>query len=295
MIEGEVHHPHRQIGIAYSGSGSLLVVELGVARAFVRRGIVPTRVAGVSSGAITAVAHALDPVQGRGLDVAAQTLGGIRNRTFGLAWWQVALRLTFGPRSSLGDNQPIKTLVLSELARHFGLTDPTLAQIGPPSLRIGAADRLNGQAVWFPPDQPLGDALLASSAIPGLFPWRTLSVNGERRMLVDGGVLQDQPVSELASCGCGTIFSVAVGSLNPKPPTNLVANAVGSFSLAVHQAAQLEEELVRRELAGRARVFHVHPHLNHPVKGFNFTPELVRQVMDRACQMTERWLAEQGF
>ncbi len=295
MSEGTAHRLGRQIGISYSGSGSLLVVELGVARAFVRRGIVPTRIAGVSSGAITAVAHALDPVQGRGLEAAARLLGGISNRTFGLTWWQVALRLAFGPRTSLGDNQPIKTLVLGELTREFGLSNPVLADIGPPSIRIGAADRLTGQPVWFPPDQPLGDSLLASSAIPGLFPWRTLSVDGERRMLVDGGVLEDQPVSELVSCGCGTIFSVAVGSLNSKPPTNLIANAVGSASLAVHQAAKLEEELVRRELAGRARIFHVHPHLEHPVHGFNFTPELVRQVTDKACHLTERWLVEQGF
>nr|MDQ6901267.1 hypothetical protein [Candidatus Dormibacteraeota bacterium] len=114
MSEGTAHRSERHIGISYSGSGSLLVVELGVARAFIRRGIIPARIAGVSSGAITAVAHALDPVQGRGLEAAARLLGGISNRTFGLTWWQVALRLAFGPRTSLGDNQPIKALVLGE-------------------------------------------------------------------------------------------------------------------------------------------------------------------------------------
>ena len=38
-----------KVGISYVGAGALLVVELGVVKAFIQRGIVPNVIAGVSS------------------------------------------------------------------------------------------------------------------------------------------------------------------------------------------------------------------------------------------------------
>src|SRR5256885_435399 len=93
---------------------------------------------------------------------------------------------------------------------------------------IAATDRLSGESFWFPDTTPLAEALIASSAIPAVFPWVTYDRDGEHRILVDGGVVNNQPVSELVVRErCGTLFVCAVGPSKPAPaPTNLVNNAV---------------------------------------------------------------------
>src|SRR5262249_47925578 len=68
-----------RVGISYSGGGALLLVELGIALAFVDLGIRPYAIAGVSAGAITAAAHAIDPIEGRGILAAAKGLELVDN------------------------------------------------------------------------------------------------------------------------------------------------------------------------------------------------------------------------
>jgi predicted acylesterase/phospholipase RssA len=268
-----------------------------VARAFITRGVRPAVIAGVSAGAFAAVAHALDPVGGRGVASAARVLGQVNDGTLGLRWWQIALHLVFVSRRSLGDQGRIKRMLLDALARDFGLSDPPLGVLADPPVRIGATDRLTGEPVWFPEETRAADALIASSAIPAVFPWVEMEVAGRRRILVDGGLVDNQPLSELVVQGCGTIFAVSVGPyrLEGKPPHNLVDNAIGSTYLAIHQAQRLEEAYVRLLLGDRGKILHVHPLLDFPVEHFNFTPELVRQVIDEADRLTQEWLAEQGY
>jgi predicted acylesterase/phospholipase RssA len=287
----------RRIGISYSGGGALFLVELGIARAFVARGVLPDVIAGVSSGAFAAVAHGLDPTGGRGIESAARLLGQVDDGTLGLRWWQVALHLLFVSRRSLGDPSRLRRLLRESLARDFGLRDPRIGDLAEPEVRIGATDRLRGEAVWFPPETPLVDALTASAAIPAVFPWVELRVGGVKRILVDGGVVSNQPLSELVLAGCGTIFAASAGPFRREmePPHNLVDNAVGSAYLAVHQGARLEEAYVREVLRGRGTVLHVQPVLDFPVRHFNFDPEVVREVIDEADRQTREWLIEQGY
>jgi NTE family protein len=286
-----------RIGISYSGGGALVLIELGVARAFIARGVRPALLAGVSAGAFAAVAHGIDPIGGAGVASAARLLGQIDNGTLGLRWWQIVLHLLFVSRRSFGDQGRLRRMVLQALARDFGLIDPRVGDLQDPPVRIGASDRLSGAPVWFPPETPLGDALIASSAIPAVFPWVEMSVGGRGRTLVDGGVVDNQPLSQLVIEGCGTIFAVSVGPARHelKPPHNLVDNAIGSAYLAIHRAQRLEEAYVRELLGDRGDILHVHPWLDLPVDQFNFTPELVRRVMDEADRLTQEWLATQGY
>lgn len=287
----------RRIGISYSGGGALLVVELGMARAFIARRVVPDVIAGVSSGAFTAVAHGLDPHEGRGVESAARLLGKISDRTLGLRWWQIALHLLFVSRRSLGDPSLLKRMLLSSLIQDFGLHDPRVGDLAAPDVHIGAADRLRGEPVWFPAETPLADALIASAAIPLIFPWVEMVVGGQKRVLVDGGVVNNQPLSELVLAGCGTIFAAAAGPFRREmePPRNLVDNGIGSAYLAIHQTARLEEAYVREVLRGRGTVMHVEPMLDFPIRHFNFNPEVVRRVIAEADRQTQEWLIQQGF
>src|SRR5205814_3833292 len=73
-----------RVGISYSGGGPLVLIELGIAQAFVDLKIVPVAIAGVSAGAIAGTAHALDATDGLGIQAAAQALIKLSNRKLGM-------------------------------------------------------------------------------------------------------------------------------------------------------------------------------------------------------------------
>ncbi len=226
LLKGRIPKVDRgKIGISYSGGGGLVLVELGIARAFVELGIVPAVIAGASAGALAGTAHALDVRKGTGIDMAVDVLGRVSNRFLGLDHLSVFERL-ISQRSrttSLGDNHPIGQLVRDGFAQSLGLRNVTLGTFtGPdyPELMLVATDVTNGEALWFSAETPIEDALIASSAIPGVFPWRTMTKEGTDVIVVDGGVVSNQPLSNLVDEGCGTIYACAVGPTGPLPPTD---------------------------------------------------------------------------
>ena len=285
-----------RIGISYSGGGPLVIVELGIARAFVKKGIVPAVITGASAGALAGAAHALDPIGGRGIEIAADICGTFSNAKLGLDPFHVALKVIRERTglTGLGDNTAFGPPLSAAVKRTLGLANVTMGLFRPPDrpkLMIVATDVVQKRAIWFPDDTPLDQALVASTAIPGVFPWREMVVNGETLFLVDGGVVMNQPLSNLVEQGCGTIYACAVGSNAPlAPPKNLIENALRAVNLAMHQATKLEEDYVRLKLDGIGTVRHIHPEVVVPADNFNFTPQLVRSVMADAEAQTLAWL-----
>jgi hypothetical protein len=76
------------------------------------------------------------------------------------------------------------------------------------------------------------------------------------------------------------------------PPANGLQNLYQSLQTTKHQCTKLEEEYVRLKLGDRGSVHHIHPVVDFPVSGFNFTPELIQQILDDACAKTIAWLSE---
>jgi predicted acylesterase/phospholipase RssA len=302
LAHRDVEVDRKKIGVSYSGGGAMVLIELGIAQAFVDLAIVPTVIAGASAGALAGAAHALDPVGGAGIRMAAAILGGVTNRTVGLGLDQVIGRLVLERQNltSLGDHAPLRGIINDALEEKLGLTNVTIGYFRPPSrprLMVVATNRLNGRSVWFPAATPIEDALLASAAIPGIFPWQTMRVRGRELTLVDGGVVDNQPLSQLALAGCGTLFACAVGYVGGAipPPTNAINNAVNSVWIAIHQSTKLEEQLLRERLGTRVDIFHIHPEVNFPVDQFNFTDDLVAEVMEESRRKTVAWLHKLGF
>lgn len=287
-----------KIGISYSGGGPLVLVELGVASAFVDLGIVPDVITGVSAGALAGTAHALDVRTGRGIAMAARLLERVSNAALGLRPFPFLWRLLRQRERirSLGDNAPIGPLIRDGLRDTLGLTGVTVGTFaGPqyPELLLAATDVIAGTSVWFPADTLIEEALIASSALPGFFPWRTLRVAGHERTLVDGGVITNQPLSNLVERGCGTIYACTVGPTGPlPPPTNGLDNGLHSVNWMMHQCMKLEEEYVRLKIADQGRVIHIHPEVTVPVHEFDFTPEIIRRVMADARAKTIAWLSQ---
>jgi NTE family protein len=287
-----------RIGISYSGGGALVVIELGIARAFIKLGIKPAVITGVSAGALAGTAHALDPVDGRGIQLGADILGHVTNNLLGLTPFHVLGRVLVEREhtTSLGDQATIGPLITAALQRELKLDNVTMGFFKPPDhpkLMILATDIQNRESVCLPDDVPLVDAVVASSSIPGVFPWRTIQINGVQRLLVDGGVVMNQPLSNLVEQGCGTIYACAVGPTDPlPPPNNALDNALRAINLAMHQAMKLEEDYVQAKIGGKGKVHHIHPTIDLAGDNFDFTPEIVRRVIDEAESKTIDWLKQ---
>jgi predicted acylesterase/phospholipase RssA len=154
-------------------------------------------------------------------------------------------------------------------------------------LYIAGTDRIYGGSYWFDAPDRLTDALVASSAIPGIFPWQALPVKkagkSGRTAVVDGGVCTNQPISKLAMENrCGTILACAVGYFGEQLawPRDAVDNAVQCLNLMSHQASKLEEDYVRLKMDGSGVVHHIHPQVTAPPTSFDFTPELVKKIVE---------------
>jgi NTE family protein len=286
-----------KIGISYSGGGPLVVLELGVARAFVQRGIIPSVITGVSAGGLAGAAHALDPHTGRGVDMGMEILAEMSSARFGLTFPQILERFLAEDADlrSLGDNSPLEGAISGRLQQTFGLTDVRLSYFAPPDrpkLLVGATDREVGRAMWFPDSALLTDALVASSAIPAIFPWRETSIDGVRRILVDGGVVNNQPLSNLVLQGCGTIYSCSVGwPPGPlPPPTNAFDNALPCLGVMLHACMRLEAEYVRCKLGDRGDIHEIRPHLGAPLHGYDFSRQQIEDTVATACSYTLDWL-----
>jgi predicted acylesterase/phospholipase RssA len=292
----------QRVGISYSGGGPLLLVELGIAQAFVELGITPYAIAGVSAGAIAAVAHAIDPKNGEGIRMAAEQLTNVSDRKLKLTLPQIVFSAIWHRQrlAALGDNEPIKGLLkraFQSLAGKDQLDVGYFAQPDRPTLILGAADRLKGEPQWFKAGQgtaDVADALVASSAIPAVFPTKSMDVGGLRRLFVDGGVACNQPLSVLALEGCGTIYACAVGydGEQLKEPANLIDNLTQSISITMHQASRLEQSYVECRMAGQGVIHHIHPDVKFPVHGFNFDSNSIATVMNDARVATKDWITK---
>ena len=288
-----------RIGISYSGGGPLVVIELGIAQAFIQKGIIPAVIAGASAGGIAGAAHALDPHHGAGIEMARDMLLKISDHRLGLGKLQILDRVLQQRTHlvSLGDNAPLRQLIRDGLAAmHLGeVTIGDFEAPGRSSLMVLATNRLNGESVVFPSSTPIEDALVATSAIPGVFPWQDMTVDGQPMTLVDGGIVTNQPISRLVEAGCGDIYVCAVGyagGLVP-PPTNAFDNAMQSVYLMAHQCTKLEEQFMKAKVGGAGRIHdHIHPEISLPEGSFDFlgNPALVHEVMEEAKSQTLSWL-----
>lgn len=300
---------HDKIGISYSGGGPLVVIELGIAQAFVEMGIHPHVIAGTSAGALAGAAHALDIHGGTGIAMAAGLLKQIDGAKLGFGWVPVIERLVAERENftSLADNQPLKPMI-TEALKAFrepgsttakGLENVTIGYFSPPrpKVLILATNRGNGDTVVFPRETRIEDAVVASSAIPGVFPWQHFQVGpGPAQYLVDGGVVTNQPLQRLVLEHCGQIYVCAVGYAggDVPPPTNALNNVVESINLMAHQCTKLEEAYVREWVGDQGIVYpHIHPQLDLPIQNYNFAkdPDLVDRIMKEAKSQTLSWLA----
>jgi len=203
-------------------------------RALVDAGIRPDLVVGSSAGAINSFCFAQHPTQ-RGLDRLAGLWRGLRRRdVFPLHPWHLVTGL-FGRRDGLVSADRLAAFLRS----HIGIA--RLEDTSVP-VHVVATDLAAGQPVVLSEGNAV-DALLATSALPGVYP--PVVLNG--RPLVDGGITADTPVRQAEELGATEIY--VLPTVGPSEPGRLPHGAVAVLLHAVGhmfgRATAMDLEVVR--------------------------------------------------
>ncbi len=230
------------MALVLSGGGAKGAYEAGVAAAFVERGLPIRLVAGSSAGALNAAMIAsgrADRLEAMWRSVTREQVYTLRAPVFFagfLPGWLTMLALS--ETSSLFDPAPLRDLITASL-------DFDRIRASPVRLLVTATDLARREKRVFDNRSVTVDALMAASAVPGLFP--PVAVDGA--LLVDGGLTGRAPVLEALEADASLARVVVVMSYAPAergaPPTTMRVALEESFELImVHQIGR-DTELAR--------------------------------------------------
>ena len=209
----------RPVAFVLSGGGNLGAVQVGMLQALAERGIVPDLVVGCSVGSLNGAVYAADPtVDGvRRLEALWRGLGTDDVMPSG-RWLPSSVQLA-RKGISLHDNEALRNLVDAGLGGRRAFSDL--------ALRFECvATRLDPPAeVWFS-DGDLQEAVVASAALPAVFP--PVRIGGSSYL--DGAVANDVPLSRAVELGARRIYVLSVGNLarpwiQPRRPLDVAVHA----------------------------------------------------------------------
>lgn len=260
-----------------AGGGSLGAVEVGMLQALLAWGEAPTFVVGASAGAINGAFFAADPTQA-GVDRLGQIWSGLKRQDV----FPLNLRSVFGlfrHRDHLVDSSGLCQL----LERHLPYRQLEAAAI---PMHVVASDMLTGDEVLLSRG-PVVDAVLASAAIPGVFP--PVRING--RWLVDGGVANNTPISTAIRLGATRVIVLPTGfaCALKQLPSGAIPRAMHALSLLV--ARQLVQDAARFADTVELRIV---PSLC-PLECSPYDYSAAAALIAQAAESTRRWLQEGGL
>ena len=199
-----------------SGGANLGAVQIGMLRALHEADIRPDLLVGTSVGAINAAWLAgADPDEG--VEELANIWTSLRRSDVFPVRFGMGLAGFLGRRSSLIDASGLRRLIGSRV-RFERLEN------APIPLHVVVTDVLDGCDVALSHGSAL-DVITASAAIPGVFP--PVVVDG--RTYMDGGVVNNAPVSYAVELGADTIYVLATGYA-----CSLAAAPTSAFAMTLH-------------------------------------------------------------
>ena len=204
------------------GGGKWGAVEVGMIQALYEADIKPNLILGTSIGAFNGAVIADYPGK-EGVD----RLTGFWEQAIGEKLFDTRLLERLGRVATLKPSM-LGTHELRRLLERAVHRD-TLIEDLPIPFQCVAASIENFSEHWFT-EGPLVDAVLASSAVPALFP--PVEIDGEH--FYDGGLVNSVPLSRAVSLGATTIYVLQVGRLETplRPPHRLYEAALISFEIA---------------------------------------------------------------
>jgi NTE family protein len=229
----------RRTAFVLGGGGVLGSAEVGMLRALLDAGVIPDLVVGTSVGAVNGAAVAADPTA-----AAVERLTSLWTSSASDVWSTspVNTMKTFArTRTAIHSNEPLRAL----LAEHLG--ERSIETL-PVPFQCCAASIERAREHWFEAG-PLLPAVLASCAVPGLFP--AVAIGDEH--FLDGGLVDSIPVGRAVDLGATTVYVLQVGRIERQlsPPRMPWEVAIVAFEIA-------RRHRFTRDLASVSRDVEVH-------------------------------------
>lgn len=270
--------PPATTAFVFTGGGSLGAAQVGMLKALVAHGILPDLVVGASVGALNAAHFAASP-DGSGLPALEALWRSLRREdVFPITPWRGLMALLLR-REHMASAYPLRALI----KRTIAFRDLADARI---PCHVVAADLFDGATVRLS-SGPAVEALLATAAIPGLFP--PVSLGG--RVLVDGMMSRETPLRVAAGLGASRLVVLSAGfpCALDKPPRSAAATAVHAISLLSARALAMDVDDIART------VLVVVPPPLCPLETSAFDFSQTGQLIDRAQAATDQWIAAGGL
>jgi NTE family protein len=262
----------------FAGGGSLGAVEVGMLQALMGHEPTPDFVIGSSVGAINAAYFAAQP-DADGVARVAAVWRRLESRDVFPIKPLYGLLGFAGLRRSLLDPGPLTQLLERELP-YQRLEEASLP------CRVVATDVLDGSRVVIS-SGPVVDALLASAAIPGVFPPRRCG----NKHLIDGGVSSNTPIAAAIDLGARRIVVLPTGfsCARSEPPEGALPMVLHAITLLV--ARQLVNDVLHWQ--DRAEIVVVPPLCPIESSAYDFSASAA--LIERAARSTEGWIATRGL
>lgn len=226
----------RTTAFVLSGGGNQGVAQVGMLRALLERGVVPDVIVGTSAGALNGAALATDPTLERVELLEEVWLGLTGERVFpGNAIrraWNILRR----------DDHLIRSDGLRDVIRAARVA-PNFADLHIP-LRVVTADLISGDEIVLS-GGPLEPALLASAALPGIYP----PVPHDGYLLADGAIVNLVPISHALAGPIDRIFVLDVSDpISGRPIRSPLDVVIRAFAISRDQRFELELQHVSEDV-----------------------------------------------
>jgi NTE family protein len=264
--------------LVLSGGGSMGALQAGILRVLIRAGFRPARIVGTSVGALNGAFLAFYPDE-TGAERLAQIWRGLEHeRYIHFNPVRVAYRLA-ARRLCLFNNDFLQRLV----AEHAAADDFAATRV---PLHVTATNLNTGAKHVFSSGR-VSDAVLASTAIPGVF--CPVQVNGNA--FIDGGVVANLDLTTAVDLGAREILAVDLSHCFELPePSNIFGVITRTVDIVMRE--RVAHDLAH--LSRRARITLVQPDiqegpavgdLSHVTRllehGEAFAERIVDQCFDR--------------
>jgi NTE family protein len=258
-----------------SGGAGLGSIQVGMLHALYERGVAPDLIVGTSAGAFNGAFIASRPQTVETATALADVWRGLRR---GDAF---PLRPVSGLLGFLGVRDHLVPLsglnrLLERHAAHERLEEL------PIPLHVVAVDVLTGEELRLSAGD-LREAVLASAAVPGVLP----PVRWDGRVLMDGGVANNTPISHAIELGADVIYVLPTGHACAldEPPRGALAMALHAISLLTQR--RLVEDIERHRETSNLIVLPPPCPLGTQPIDFDHADELIARALDDARQFLD--------
>jgi NTE family protein len=209
-----------RVAFVLGGGGHHGAYEVGMIWALLESDVRPDLVVGTSVGALNGAAVAAEPTMEMVARLKQVWLNVDEGSIFGGSLLAGAANLVRS-RTHLHSNRTLRDLIGRLLPARFD-------ELAVPFQCVAASIERSAEH-WFA-EGPLADAILASTAVPGVLP--PVEIGGEH--FVDGGIVNSIPISRAVELGAKEIFVLHVGRIEQQlsPPKTPLQVAFVAFEIA---------------------------------------------------------------